>query len=108
MTKKNKKTGKNPNPTRTQQLPTIPSERQRNERGERREIICIKIVHGESRLVPYTLSRTVAFPMFREPIGYLLWVVFVIFFLTFFLYVEKGQDYRGAAGNALKEDPYHG
>ena len=74
---------------------------------ERREIICIKIVHGESLLVPYTLGRTVAFPMFREPIGYLLWVVFMIF-LTFSLYVEKGRDYRGAVGNALKEDPYHG
>jgi hypothetical protein len=90
MTKKNKKTGKNPNPTRTQQLPMIPSERQRNERGERREIICIKIVHGESHLVPYTLSRTVAFPMFREPIGYLLWVVFVIFFFDIFPICREG------------------
>jgi hypothetical protein len=44
-------------------------------------------------LVPYTFGGTVAFSMLREPIGYLLWVVLCDFFLTFFLYVEKGMGY---------------
>jgi hypothetical protein len=46
-------------------------------------------------LVPYTLGRTVAFPIFKELIGYLLWVIF----LTFFLYIRKKSDYKEAVEN---------
>jgi hypothetical protein len=69
---------------------------------EERKIFCIKIMDMEAFLVPYILGRTVAFTMLREPIGYLLWVFFVIFFFyIFFLYVGKGMCYREAVGNAL-------
>jgi hypothetical protein len=34
--------------------------------------VCIKIMGREALLVPYTLSRTVAFIMLRESIEYLL------------------------------------
>jgi len=40
------------------------------------KIFCIKIMDREALLVPYILGKTVAFSMFRESIGYLLWVIF--------------------------------
>lgn len=60
---------------------------------EERKIFCIKIMDREALLVPYALGRTVAFLIFREPIGYLLWVIFCdfFFFLTFSQYVGKGR-----------------
>jgi hypothetical protein len=50
---------------------------------EERKIFCIKIMDREALLVPYTLRRIVAFPMLKEPIRYLLWVVFCDFFSYF-------------------------
>jgi hypothetical protein len=44
---------------------------------EERKLFCIKIMDMKIFVVPYTLGRTIAFPMLREPIGYLLWVIFV-------------------------------
>jgi hypothetical protein len=44
---------------------------------DERKIFCIKIMDKEVLLVPYTLGRTIAFPMLRESIVYLLWVIFV-------------------------------
>jgi hypothetical protein len=35
---------------------------------EERKIFCIKILNREALLAPYTLGRTVAFPMLRKPI----------------------------------------
>jgi len=67
---------------------------------EKRKIFCIRIMDMEALLVPYTLGRTLAFPMLREPIGYLLCVIFCIFF-TFSLYVGKGRGYREAVVTAL-------
>jgi hypothetical protein len=54
---------------------------------DNREIFCIKIIDSKAFLVPYTLSRIIAFSiLFKEPIGYLLWMVFFNFFLIFFYY----------------------
>jgi len=55
----------------------------RDEREERK-IFCIKIMDKESLLVLYTLGRTVAFSMFGELIGYMMWVFFMIFFFDIF------------------------
>jgi hypothetical protein len=64
-----------------------------------RKIFCIKIMGREAFFVPYTLGKTVAFPMLKEPIGYLLWVIFCdFFFLTFFLYVGKIMSYKKLLG----------
>jgi hypothetical protein len=38
---------------------------------DERKIFCIKIIDREAILVPYTLGRTIAFSMLREPMGYL-------------------------------------
>jgi hypothetical protein len=57
--------------------------------------------YREALLVPYTLGRTLKFPMLRELIGYLLWVVFCDFF-DIFLFVGKGSGYREIVGNALR------
>jgi hypothetical protein len=51
-------------------------------------------------LVLYILGRSIIFSLLREPIGYLLWVFFVIF-LAFFLYVGKTMGYRENVENAL-------
>jgi hypothetical protein len=50
---------------------------------DERKIFCIKIIDREAILVPYTLGRTIAFSMLREPIEYLLCVVFCDFFDIF-------------------------
>jgi hypothetical protein len=65
------------------------------------ESLLIKIMGREAFFVPYTLGKTVAFSMLKEPIGYLLWVIFCdFFFLTFFLYVGKIMSYKKAVRNA--------
>jgi hypothetical protein len=47
------------------------------DRREEREIFCIKIMDREANEErPYILGRIVAYPMFREPIGKLLQVIF--------------------------------
>jgi hypothetical protein len=47
---------------------------------EEKKIFCIKIMDREALLVP---GKTVAFSMLREPIEYLVWVVFCDFFDIF-------------------------
>jgi hypothetical protein len=58
---------------------------------EEREIFCIKIINMEALLVPYTLTRTVAFSMLREPIGCLLLVIF----FDIFLICKEGKGLLG-------------
>jgi hypothetical protein len=48
------------------------------------KIFCIKIIDIEALSVLYTLGRTVAFSMFGELIGYMMWVFFMIFFFDIF------------------------
>jgi len=50
---------------------------------EERKLFCIKIMDMKIFVVPYTLGRTIAFSIRKESIGYLLWVVFCIFFFFF-------------------------
>jgi hypothetical protein len=39
---------------------------------DERKIFCIKIMDRKALLVPYTLDKTVTFPMLKKQIGYLL------------------------------------
>jgi len=59
---------------------------------EERKIFCIKITYMEALLVPYTLGKTVAFPILREfdrvsAMDGLLW-----FFFYHFLIFRKGNE----------------
>jgi hypothetical protein len=56
------------------------------------KIFCIKIIDREAFLISYTLGKTVAFLMFKKPIGYLLWVVFCEFFFDIFLICKEGNE----------------
>jgi hypothetical protein len=56
------------------------------------EPLLIKIMGREAFFVPYTLGKTVAFSILKEPIRYLLWVIFCDFFFDIFSICREDNE----------------
>jgi hypothetical protein len=64
---------------------------------EKRKIFFIRIMGRKALLVSYTFDKTVLFSIFRELIGYMLWLVFYNFFDIF---PTRERDFMKVVGNA--------